>query len=224
MVETLLSRFGYLAVFLLLLGAGVGVPLPEEPTQLAAGALSGEGLLSLAPAMITCWLGIVCGDLAWFLLARRHGELVLSHAAVRRLLTRERREKVEAHLARHAFLTVLISRHLSGLRLAAFALAATHGVRPRTFLLADGLSALVSVPLVVSAGYLGAHHLAAVHGALRRAELSVLAIAVLLGIALVAVRRARRARRLAGANAGLEAAHDAVRRGTDSSPGRDHAG
>ena len=224
MVLALLSRYGLLAIFLLLLGAGVGVPLPEEPTQLAGGALASEGLLSLLPVMATCWLGIVCGDSAWFLLAQRHGELVLSRAAVRRLLTPERRRKVEAHLARHAFLTVMISRHLSGLRLAAFALAATHGVRLRTFVAADGLSALISVPLVVSAGFLGAHHLAAVHGALRRVELTVLCAAAVAGIVFLAVRRARRARRLAEAEAAEATGDDAARRGPRSSPDRDHPG
>jgi len=219
----LLSRYGHLAIFLLLFGAGVGVPLPEEPTQLAAGALAGEGVLSLLPAMATCWLGIVCGDLAWFLLARRHGEAVLSRPAVRRLLTPERRQKVEAHLARHAFLTVMIARHLSGLRLAAFALAATHGVRRGTFVVADGLSALVSVPLVVSAGYLGAQHLAAVHGVLRLVELTVLGVAVVAGMAFLIVRRLRRSRRLAEAD-GEPAGHDAARREPMHRPGRDHAG
>jgi membrane protein DedA with SNARE-associated domain len=194
MVEVLLSRYGHLAIFALLFGAGLGVPFPEEPTQLAAGALAGGGLLSLGPTMLTCWLGIVAGDLAWFFLARRHGELVLSRPAVCRVLTSKRRAWVEAHLARHAFLTVMISRHLSGLRLAAFAMAATHGVRWRTFLAADGLSALVSVPLVVSAGYLGAQHLAAVHGALRTIELTFLGLIVGSVVLFLVVRRMRRAR------------------------------
>jgi membrane protein DedA with SNARE-associated domain len=221
-IEELLSRYGHLAIFLLLFGAGVGVPLPEEPTQLAAGALAGQGLLGYLPAMVTCWLGIASGDLAWFLLAQRHGEAVLSRRAVQRILTSERRRKVEAHLSRHAFLTVMISRHLSGLRLAAFALAATHGVRWRTFLVADGLSALISVPLVVSAGYLGAHHLAAVHGALRRIELGVLAVAVVGGLTFLAVRRWRRSRRLS-ADAGATPVDDAARHAPAESPNGDHA-
>jgi membrane protein DedA with SNARE-associated domain len=195
-IESLLTRFGYFAVFGLLLCAGVGIPVPEEPTQLAAGVLSSQGYLLLVPAMATCWAGIVMGDLLWFRLARRLGPSVLERRAVRRVLTPERRARVEAHLARHAFWTVFVSRHLSGLRLPAFALAATHGVRTRTFLLADGLSALVSVPLVVSLGYLGAQHLAAVRADLRRVELAVLG-AVALAVVVFLVARRLRARRLA---------------------------
>lgn len=195
MIEAFLSRYGYLAVFALLVGAGVGVPAPEEPTQLAAGVMAQRGLLSLAPAMAICWTGIVVGDLIWFLLAQRLGPPILGHRTLRRVLTPERRARVEAHLARHAFLTVMVSRHLSGLRLAAFALAATHGVRRRTFLAADALSALLSVPLVVSAGYVGADHLSRVRSGVRAVELTILAAAVAVALIALAVRRVRRGRR-----------------------------
>lgn len=194
MIETFLLRYGYLAAFALLVGAGVGVPAPEEPTQLAVGVLAHQGILSLGRAIATCWAGIVVGDLAWFLLARRVGPAVLERRALRSVMTPARRARVEGHLARHAFLTVVVSRHLSGLRLAAFALAATHRVSTRTFLLADGLSALASVPLVVSAGYLGAHHLGEVRAELRIVELGVLGAAVVLVALLLIVRRVRRAR------------------------------
>jgi len=193
-LQSFLARYGYLAILALLIPAGVGVPIPEEPTQLAAGVLVERGVLSLLPAIVTCWAGIVGGDFLWFSLAKRVGSGVLERPALRRWLTLERRARVEAHLARHAFLTLFICRHLSGLRLPAFALAATHGVRPRTFLLADGLSACISVPLVVSAGYLGAHQLAQVQGNLRRIEFGLLgAVALVIGAVWV-VRRVRRGR------------------------------
>lgn len=200
MLEGLLARYGYLAVLGLLLAAGLGVPVPEEPTQLGAGALAHQGYLSLGPAIAVCWLGIVAGDLAWFLLARRHGPALLARPAVRRLLTPARRARIEAHLERHAFLTVMVSRHLSGLRLPAFALAATHGVRRSTFLAADALSALLSVPLVVGAGYLGAHHLAAVRAELRWVELAVLGLLAAAGLVWMVVRglRSRRLPRAPG--------------------------
>ena len=110
-----------------------------------------------------------------------------------RLLTPERRAALARHFDRHAFLTVAVARHTSGLRLGAFALAATHGVRTWTFALADGLSALVSVPLVVSLGYVFSQHLSAVHRDLRRVELGILAAVVLGVTVLVLWRRRQRA-------------------------------
>jgi membrane protein DedA with SNARE-associated domain len=194
MVESLLSRFGYLAIFLLLAGAGTGVPIPEEPTQLLGGALAQRGTLSFAAVMVASWTGIIAGDLLWFHLARRLGPKILDRSPLRKVLTPERRARIEAHLLRHGFLTVMVSRHLSGLRLPAFALAATHGVRWRTFFLADGLSALISVPLVVTAGYLGARHLQGIRSDLRTIELVVLAVVAAAVVAWAVVRRVRRGR------------------------------
>ncbi|MFY3743696.1 DedA family protein [Anaeromyxobacter sp. Red801] len=193
MLQGLLARYGYLAILALLGGAGLGLPIPEEATQLGAGVLAHQGYLRLPLVMAVCWAGIVGGDLAWFLVARRHGEWVLGARPVARVLTPERRGRLEGHLARHAFLSVAVARHTSGLRLAAFALAATHGVRVRTFLLADGLSALVSVPLVVSVGYLFSHHLGEAERGVRRVELAVLG-AVLAALAVAVWLRRRRAR------------------------------
>lgn len=194
MVESLLSRFGYLAIFLLLAGAGTGVPIPEEPTQLFGGVLAQRGTLSFAAVLVASWTGIIAGDLLWFHLARRLGPQILDRRPIRKVLTPERRARIEAHLVRHGFLTVMVSRHLSGLRLPAFALAATHGVPWRTFFLADGLSALISVPLVVSAGFLGARHLQAIRSDLRTIELVVLLVVVAAVVAWAVVRRVRRSR------------------------------
>ena len=193
MVDTL-ARYGLVAAFLLLTAAGTGVPIPEEPTQLAAGALAQRGTASLPVTIAVCWCGILAGDLLWFAIARKLGPKVLERRAIQRVLTPERRARIEAHLRRRGFLSVLISRHLSGLRLPAFALAATHGVRWRTFVFADALSALVSVPLVVTAGYFGARHLGRVEAHLRRVELGLLAAIVVAAIAVVVIRHLRRGR------------------------------
>jgi membrane protein DedA with SNARE-associated domain len=193
-IQGLLEHFGYAAIIVLLVGGGVGVPVPEELVQLTAGFLAHQQYLRFVPALTACWVGIVAGDFLFYTLARRHGERIVESRPVRRVLTPQRRAWLERHFSRHAFWTIVIARHTSGLRLAAYALAGTHGVRPRTFLLADGLSALASVPLVVSAGYLVSHHLSEVHRDVRRVELAILAVVAIAALATVAVRRLRRPR------------------------------
>lgn len=192
-MEAFLAHFGYAAVFAALLVAGVGVPIPEELTQLTAGALSHEGYLRLRYAIPVVWAGILGGDAILFLLARRHGPRALDSRAARRVLTAGRRASLERHFARHAFLTVAVARHTGGLRFAAFALAGATGVPPLTFLLADGLSALASVPLVVGAGYLLAHHLGEARRDVRLVELGILAVVLVATLVWVGLRR-RRAR------------------------------
>lgn len=172
-MQSLLAHFGLLALFALLLAGGLGVPVPEELTQLTAGYLARRGLLPLLPAMAAAWLGIVAGDVLFFWLARRHGPRLLASRQVVRLLTPARRAFLERHFARHAVLTVMVARHAAAFRLPAFALAALHGVRPAVFVAADAASALLSVPLVMGLGWIFAARLEELKRDVRAVELGV---------------------------------------------------
>jgi membrane protein DedA with SNARE-associated domain len=202
-VRWFLEQFGYAAILAALLAGGLGVPVPEEVTQLTGGVLASRGVLDLRLTIVAVWAGILAGDAALFLLSRRHGPRALRTRLVARVLTTERRRALEDHFARHAFLTVAVARHMGGVRVAAFALAGVSGVPLRTFLAADGLSALVSVPIVVGAGYLFSEHLSQVRRELRTVELAIFAAALAVG-ALLWLRRRRR--RLAGSG-GLPPRH-----------------
>lgn len=200
MLQGLLAHFGHLALFLLLVAGGLGAPVPEELVQLTGGYLARRGVLHLWPTMAAAWAGIVAGDGAFFWLAGRHGPRLLESRHVARLLTPRRRAFLERHFARHALLTVMVARHASALRLPAFALAAMHGVRPLTFLLADGLSALLSVPLLVGAGWYFAGHIEEARRQLREIELVLAAglLLLLLGWWALGAWQARRAARERG--------------------------
>lgn len=197
MLQSVLAHFGHLAVFSLLVAGGLGVPVPEEILQLTAGYLARRGVLVFWPTVAAAWLGIVLGDALFFHLAGRHGPRLLESRHVARFLTPRRRAFLERHFARHAVLTIMVARHASGFRLPAYALAAVHGVRLRTFLLADGVSALVSVPLVVWLGWFFAGHIEELKRDLHEVELLVAAGSVLVLLAWWAwnARQARRAAR-----------------------------
>ena len=196
-IQSLLAHFGHLALFGLLVLGGLGVPVPEEILQLTAGYLARRGVLQFWPTVAAAWLGIVVGDGMFFLVARRHGPRLLESRQVGRWLTPRRRAFLERHFARHAVLTIMVARHASGFRLPAYALAAVHGVGLRTFLLADGLSALASVPLVVWLGWFFAGHIEQLKRDLHEAELLVAAGVVVLLAAWWILRsvQARRAAR-----------------------------
>ena len=181
-MQALLVHFGHLAIFVLLVLGGLGVPVPEELIQLTAGYLARRGLLLFWPSVGAAWLGIVVGDALFFLLARRHGPRLLASRRVAGLLTAKRRAFLEGHFERHAVLTIMVARHASAFRLPAYALAAVHGVRPLTFALADGVSAMLSVPLVVSLGWYFADHLEDVKREVHEAELG---LAILVAVLLV---------------------------------------
>jgi membrane protein DedA with SNARE-associated domain len=194
MVVRLLAKFSYLAVFALLVGGGVGLPVPEEIVQLTAGFLARQGTMTLVPALAVTAGGILVGDYVLFRLGRSHGARVMASRHLRRFFTPERRAWVENHFANHDFLTVMVARLVSPFRLPVFASAGALGVRTRTFLLADGLAALLSVPLVFGLGYLFASKLAEVKRGLHEIELVAGLLLVGLGLAWSTVRRTRGAR------------------------------
>ncbi len=182
-LESLLSRFTYAAILGLLLAGGVGAPVPEELIQVTAGYLARRGLISFLPALGVAWIGLVVGDAMLFRLARRHGPKLLEAPRVARLLTPQRRAALERHYARHAFLTVMAGRHLSVLRVPIFVLAGASGVPTATFVLADGLSAMISVPLVVGLGWIFAGHVEELKQDMAWAEHALGALALLAAVA-----------------------------------------
>ncbi len=184
-MAALLEHFGYVAIFGLLAAAGTGLPLPEEAVQIGAGVLAHQGVFTLWKAMVAAWVGILAGDSLIYAISRRHGERALSSGIGRRVLTPERREKLRSHFERHAFGTIVVARHLSGFRVAAFVLAGAHRVPFRTVLLADALSAAASVPFAVGIGYLFSQHVLQLERGVRAVRIAILAVAAVVAVALV---------------------------------------
>jgi membrane protein DedA with SNARE-associated domain len=197
MLQDFLGHFTYAALFGLLVAGGVGIPVPEELIQLSAGYLARRGILSLVPAIAVAWVAIVLGDFLLFRLGRSHGPRILESRHVARVFTPRRRAFIERHFARRPVLTIVLARHASGLRLPVFAMAGASGVRSTTFLLADGLSALASVPLVVGLGWYFAGHIEELKREIRWVELAV-ALAAVIGAAAWVFLARRRERKAAG--------------------------
>jgi membrane protein DedA with SNARE-associated domain len=63
------------------------------------------------------------------------------------------------HFARHAFLTIVVGRHTPVLRAPVFFLAGASKVPLWEFVIADAISAAITVPIVVTLGYFFAEHL-----------------------------------------------------------------
>ncbi|HEY6105308.1 MAG TPA: DedA family protein [Anaeromyxobacteraceae bacterium] len=208
MLVQLLTHLTYVAIFGLLVAGGLGIPVPEEMVQLTSGYLAHQGLLSFLPALVVTWLGLVVGDFLLFRLGRRHGPALLSSRRLARLLTPARRAFIERHFARHAVLTIMAARHASGFRLPVFALAGASGVPSRTFLLADGASALVSVPLVMGLGWLFAGHVEELKKDVHEIELLVAGLAALSFAAWVVIARWRKRRNGRRADTGSRDAPD----------------
>ena len=100
---------------------------------------------------------------------------------VQKALSPARQEKVRAHYQKHAFWTVVVGRHTPLLRAPVFFLAGASRVPLWEFLLADALSAAITVPLVVTLGFYFGEHLDDIRSILHRAQWALAAV-VLAGL------------------------------------------
>ncbi|WP_163787639.1 DedA family protein [Myxococcus vastator] len=191
-VPWLLTHGSAALLFAALVAGGLGVPIPEDLVLLSLGILAHRDVLPMALALAVAMAGVLCGDTALFLTARRLGPALYEHPRLKKLLPPERRERLAQLYARHGGRCVFVGRFLSVLRGAVFIMAAVQGMRLRHFLLWDGLALCISAPVVLGLGYAFSHSVDAVaKGAARAEHLLVLATTAAL-LAVGGVRRLRR--------------------------------
>lgn len=191
----IVEHFTYLGVFVVLLLASLGVPIPEEMPIIAAAVLAHEGLARWWLALPVCLVGVLSGDVILYWAGHHWGERILAWRPVRLVLTPDREERLKSAYRRHAIKTIVTARHVVGLRAAAFLTAGIARVPFGRFLLTDAVAAVIGVPITFGLAYFFTDQLEAVLVDVRRLErwLALLAIvAVAAGLAYVAWRRQRR--------------------------------
>jgi membrane protein DedA with SNARE-associated domain len=173
-----LEQFTTLGLFIALVLAGLGVPVPEDLILLTGGVLAHQRVTHIGWTIAILYVGVLTGDLILYSFGRRFGDAVLSHPHMLRLVSPARREKIERYFARYGNRTVFLVRHLAVLRAPTYIIAGAMKVPGWKFLLWDGVAALVSVPLMVSLGYFFADHIEGLRHNLSRIEhwLAVLVI------------------------------------------------
>lgn len=150
---------GYLAVFMALLVCGMGVPIPEDVTLVAGGVIAGLGYANVHVMFAVTMLGVLVGDAGMFLAGHHYGVRLLHKRPLKWVLTPRRYCAVQQQFEQYGNRLLFTARFLPGMRTAVFVSAGlTHRVSFGRFLLLDGLAALISVPVWVYLGYLGANN------------------------------------------------------------------
>ena len=119
MEEYILAHGSYVAIVLILALSGVGLPLPEEVTIVAAGVLSSPAVGKLEPtlAFIACLAGALLGDSLMYGVGRYLGKAYLrKHRWFSKLLHAERERQMETLLQRNGLKVFLLARFLVGVR------------------------------------------------------------------------------------------------------------
>lgn len=185
----------YSAIVGLLLICGLGVPLPEDITLIAAGILSALGSISFWGAMAAGFFGVLAGDAFLFTVGRIYGRRAFELPVIRLIMTPRRVALAERKIMRNSHFICFTARFLPGLRSPVFLMAGIMGVRPLVFYALDGFAALISVPIWVWLGHKVGENLDIAFKYAERVQLSFLAGIVLLVVGYFAVRKWRKRRR-----------------------------
>jgi membrane protein DedA with SNARE-associated domain len=154
---TFLSGFegitAYSVILGVLLACGLGVPMPEDITLVAAGILAGLKNISLTGAMIVGIVGVLLGDAILFFMGRKYGYKVFALPGFRRVFTESRIALARQRILQNEKSICFMARFLPGLRAPIYLTAGIMGVRPIIFLTLDGIAAMISVPFWIYIGY-----------------------------------------------------------------------
>jgi membrane-associated protein len=152
-IGPLLSDWGYLAIFLVVVLGNVGLPMPEETTLILAGYLVWRGELRFPIVLAVGIISAVGGDNLGYWIGRRYGAGVLERLRQVIQVSPRRFEQMRGFLTRHGSLAVFSARFIAGLRFLAGPLAGAIGIRLRPFMIGNVLGAVVFVPVAVGAGF-----------------------------------------------------------------------
>ena len=155
-METILE-YGLLAVYVALVLTSFGLPIPEDVSLVAAGALARTGHASWIGALAVGYVGVLSGDLIAFWLGRRVG--LHPTGWLGRRFGDKHIDRIMGFYRRFGDWTVVICRNLPGMRFPAFFFSGATGMPLRRFLFLDGLAAIVTTGVWVGVGWTFGHNI-----------------------------------------------------------------
>jgi len=193
---TPLGAYGWLAGILLL--CGLGMPIPEDLSLIAAGYFSYKGVLNVHKAFVVCWSAVLLGDTCAFLMGRWFGRRVLASRLARRYFTPRRQRRVRAYFRKFGNRVVFLGRFMPGLRFSIFFSGGMLHLRPSVFVIYDSLAAAISVPVLVYLAWFFGDKIDRVVSYARHTEHGILII-VVVGAGILLIRRLVQRRRRSSA-------------------------
>ena len=187
LVSHYIEHFTYLGLFVVLLLCGLGLPLPEDVALLTGGFLAHRGVTRYPITLAVSLVGVAAGDNSLFFLGRRFGSEMVRYFGILRPGSQLQITRIKKFMDRHGNRAIFYARFLAGLRALIYLSAGSFGVSPVRFLIYDVLGAVISVPIVVSLGYLFGAQLEALIRYLGGLE-RMIAIVALLSIGIYASR------------------------------------
>jgi membrane protein DedA with SNARE-associated domain len=155
-VLTTTALYHYFGVFIALVAAGVGFPIPEEIPVVTGGVLVGQNQDELRWWIMlpVCIAGVVISDGLLYSIGRFWGPRLLEYRWIKtRLLTEERLHHIEDNFRRYGVQILLFARFLPAIRSPIFITAGLMRLSFARFLIADGIYAIPGVSLLFFLGF-----------------------------------------------------------------------
>jgi membrane protein DedA with SNARE-associated domain/rhodanese-related sulfurtransferase len=193
LLHDLVDRYGPAIVFVNVMGAALGLPVPAMPTLIVVGAsvqmmgVAGRPVLpEFLAVLCVAVAGGLLGDMVWFQGGRRYGDRTLKTLCKLSLSRDTCVKKTERFFGRWGVRVLVIAKFIPGLSLVSVPLAGAMGVRARSFLFHDGLGVALWAAVGLALGIVFAAQLEMLFGMMallgRRAAV-VVGIALLLYVA-----------------------------------------
>lgn len=179
-ISAFMDHFPYAGLFILLILGGAGFPFPEDATLILCGFLIAHDSVKPVPALIIVYAALLAADIFLYFFGRKYGRKVVEHKRFRKILSPERLSKIEAQFNRKGSLFILIGRHVAGLRAQLFLTAGVMRMPFLKFLIADAVSSIFTIALMVGAGYAGGNSLQVIRKDISRIEHLVIFLSILL--------------------------------------------
>jgi membrane protein DedA with SNARE-associated domain len=143
----------YASIFFWLFFTGIGIPpCPEEAGIVYAASVTARPEVHWWFALPAASLGILCADMVLYGLGRFWGRRLFEYRWVKRIVKPERRQRFEARFHDHGIKVLITARFLPPLRTGVFIMAGALRYSFARFLIADGIYAVLGVPLFFFAG------------------------------------------------------------------------
>ena len=150
------ALYHYFGVFVALVAAGVGFPIPEEIPVVTGGVLVGQNQDELRWWIMlpVCIAGVVISDGLLYSIGRLWGPRLLEYRWIKtHLLTQERLHHIEDNFRRYGVKILLFARFLPAIRSPIFITAGLMRLSFTRFLIADGIYAIPGVSLLFFLGF-----------------------------------------------------------------------
>jgi membrane protein DedA with SNARE-associated domain len=154
-VTSLIPHFPSLGIFLLLVLGTFGLPFPEDTTLILSGFLTAQGVVSIPPTLLIIYPTLLMTDFLIYWSGRRYGRKVVEHRRFQRLISPGRLQRLEEEFGKWGIFVIVLGRQVPGLRAQIFLTAGVVKFPTARFILADAVSALVTITLMAGIGYIG---------------------------------------------------------------------